>query len=91
MCRFEHKPIDTEPCEHCSDTYIKTGDHPAFQWSKALTNYDLLIRKSPDELAEWMAKYNDRSVVCPNFGAYDCHTSTCKDCWLDWLKQEVSE
>ena len=55
-----------------------------------LTNYDSLIRKTPEEMAEWLAKHNEKSAVCPNFGARSCQAS-CKQCWLDWLKQEASE
>lgn len=94
-CKFEHKPIDREPCEHCSDTYIRTGDHPAFQWSKALTNYERLIRKTLEEMAEFLNQDGDCPPErmfpdsCPN-----CDRVTpkvCHDCWLDWLKQEVDK
>lgn len=56
---------------------------------KALTNADRIRSMTDEELAEWLAKY-ERNTVCPNFGAHDCQES-CEQCWLDWLKQEVTE
>lgn len=54
------------------------------------TNADRIRAMTDEKLAEWIAKHNERSAVCPNFGAHDCQAS-CKKCWLDWLKQEVKE
>lgn len=62
------------------------------------TNYDRFIRKTPEELAEFFAQqgykkpvfYDDWLPLCNHvMGAKICHKSGCKDCWLDWLKQEV--
>lgn len=78
-CKFEDKPITAEPCDHCSDVYIKTGDHPAFQYAKPITNYDRLIRKTPEELAGWLSRP-------PGTWVYKSKTE-----WLDWLKQEATE
>lgn len=57
---------------------------------KPKTNADRFRSMSDEELAEWFAKHNERSAVCPNFGAHDCQAS-CRKCWLDWLKQEAGE
>lgn len=58
---------------------------------KPETNADRIRSMTDEELAEWMAKYCERKTVfCPNFGAHDCQES-CEQCWLDWLKQEVTE
>ncbi len=80
-CRFEHKPIDTEPCEYCSNEYMNSGDHPAFEWSKKPTNYDRLISKTPEELARWIAD----ELVEP--GYYKGNEAY--ELWLDWLKEEA--
>ena len=88
-CKFKYKPIDQEPCKHCSDEYIKSGDHPAFQWAKSPTNYDLLIRKTPEELAEWFNTMNGIDKICPDYGAHNCQES-CRKCWLNWLEQEAT-
>lgn len=55
---------------------------------KPQTNADKIRQMSDEELAGWLAKHNERSAVCPNFGAHDCQAS-CKQCWLEWLKQEA--
>jgi hypothetical protein len=53
-----------------------------------MTNADRIRSMTDEDLAEWLAKHNERSAVCPNFGAHDCQAS-CRKCWLDWLKQEA--
>ena len=47
---------------------------------KPITNYDRVIRKTPDELAEWL------SCNCTGDG----YGNSAED-WLDWLRQEVQE
>lgn len=45
---------------------------------KSLTNYDLLVHKTPEELAKWICdQIIDRNIGIPS------------ETWLDWLKQEV--
>lgn len=57
----------------------------------AMTNYDRIIRKSPEELAEYLAEVaNDGGGSCAP-GCYDCTNHSCKDKWLDWLRQEATE
>lgn len=93
-CRFEHKPIDTEPCAYCSDEYMNSGDHPSFQWSKKRTHYDEIHAMNAEELAEYLA---ERSVApsCTgkchkDYEVYGEQRTFCHNCWLDWLRQEVS-
>jgi hypothetical protein len=81
-CKFEDKPITAEPCDHCSDVYIKTGDHPAFQYAKPITNYDRIISKTPEELAEWI-----EDIAPHQSFAFFLNGKT----WLDWLKQEATK
>ena len=78
-CKFENKPIDREPCEHCSDEYMKSGDHPAFQWAKSPTRADRIRRMTDEELAEFLYVKTCEDGY-PQFG-------TMQE-WLDWLKQE---
>jgi hypothetical protein len=58
---------------------------------KSATNYDRLISKTPEELAETYAG------GCPNgdrlnCGKYYLHGGRdCFNCWLDWLKSPVEE
>lgn len=60
-----------------------------------LTNYDRIISKTPEELAEFLQKnrggcraLTTESYVC-DFYTDDLNTD-CKACWLDWLKQEAT-
>lgn len=49
---------------------------------KPVTNYDLLVRKTPEELAHFMAHYDSVTVLGEQL-AYER--------WLDWLKQEATD
>lgn len=52
------------------------------------SNYDRLISKSPEELADWL------SIYCCRNKTYDAHCETfgnCKACWLDWLREEATD
>lgn len=52
------------------------------------TNYDSIISKTPEELAEWLWF---KTGKCPPFDMCPSPRIPCevKDCWLDWLKQET--
>lgn len=52
-----------------------------------LTNYDRLISKTPEEMAEWI---NNNSCLCAP-GKEPCEDGECEECWLDWLKQEAEK
>lgn len=63
---------------------------PYFVEPKPITNYDLLIRKTPEELAEWIGNVTAGGYGMCAPGHYDCTgKDSCAPCWLDWLKQEV--
>lgn len=81
-CKFEHRPIEREPCEYCSDEYIKSGDHPSFQWAKSPTNYVRLHTMNIEELARELC-YVETGVTTYSEQIY-LH-------WLDWLKQEATD
>lgn len=55
---------------------------------KPMTNADRIRSMSDEELAEYMGDVQTWGG-CPNHGARNC-TENCADCWLDWLKQEVT-
>ena len=50
---------------------------------KFITNYDRLISKSPEELAEWIVE-----VECE---AYRLDGTYGSNYWIKWLKQEAKE
>lgn len=52
---------------------------------KPQTNYDLLISKTPEELAEFLTEYR-----CVHKAPH-CMEVNCTQCWLDWLKSPVEE
>ena len=77
-----HRGICTRSCEdYCHDMNLQT-------------NYDLIRSKSIEEMAEW---HYENSNCPPDRGYPDCgvtpysNGNNCKKCWLDWLKQEVTE
>lgn len=52
------------------------------------TNYDRIIRKTPEELADYFSE-----LTCfPGANRDICKgVANCMDCWLDWLKLEATE
>lgn len=63
-------------------------------WSsnKPMTNYDRIISKTPEELAEWMA-INTSCFFCKvkNKNICSLDGGTCTEEWLSWLKSPVEE
>lgn len=55
---------------------------------KSLTNYDLVVRKTPEELAEFFGS-DPLHNICPN-NCQDDFDRPCKVCVLNWLKQEAN-
>lgn len=60
---------------------------------KPITNYDRIVSKTPEELAEFLQKnrggcraLTTESYVC-DFYTENLDTD-CKACWLDWLRKE---
>lgn len=53
---------------------------------KPMTNADKLRSMSDEELADWFVSLGGE--VCPFVG--DCQLS-CRQCWLDWLREEATE
>lgn len=63
-------------CKATRATY-GVGDH--------ITEYDRLVRKSPEELAQWLVLVEQRILdVQPALERPALYAD-----WLDWLKQEV--
>lgn len=62
---------------------------------RTFTNYDRIISKTPEELAEILAwpyvaspPWCDDKIVCPYM---DEDVPACDSCALEWLKQEAVE
>lgn len=63
-----------------------------FQNRKPITNYDRIISKTPEELADflyatWKEQDAFKKDVCER-----CPDTSCQPkCWLDWLKQQTED
>lgn len=61
----------------------------------AMTNYDRIISKTPEELAEWVAEQstapNCTGKCHKDYEVYGELRTFCHDCWLDWMRKEVNE
>ena len=83
-----HKPYEIK-CTNCNSYFKKEDIFGSGEETepKPATHYDLLIRKTPEELAEFIG---DDPVhdICPNNCQEDLDRP-CKVCVLDWLKQEA--
>lgn len=64
----------------CATDYKPSKNVKCFD---AMTNYDRIISKSPEELAKWIAG----DVLNLRYAALEMAT----EAWLDWLKQEATE
>ena len=88
-------------CRKCENTYcgnsgsgLTVAACNGYKEKKVRTNYDRLISKSREEMAEMMAVLGgcplNVMTNCPKGHApnEDCNA---KRCWYDWLMQEVKE
>ena len=74
----------TMPCAACA-RYGADND-PTMWEAKPQTNYDRIISKTPEELAEFLM----RTGACFYDDCDYCNGKDCDECWLDWLmKSEV--
>ena len=79
----------------CSECPASKSDYVQFKTKpKPKTNYDLLISKTPGELAEWLCRtqYREGDFCPPKHGWQYCQMADgCRACWLDWLKSPEEE
>lgn len=84
---FCKKIYQCRNADWCARDFNPKSDCP--ECFEQITNYDRLISKTPEELAETYAG------GCPNgdrlnCGKYYLHGGRdCFNCWLDWLKSPV--
>lgn len=77
-CPMQYGTVDPSNCPADECPYV----------TKPLTNADKYFRNATDEeLAERLSKQNfwncpPHDKACPGY---------CRECWLDWLNQEVDE
>lgn len=63
----------------------------ASQEKKSTTHYDLLIRKTPEEMVEWIESIEPAACPWRDDHGDNCRFTHCRDCWLDWLNAEANE
>lgn len=51
-----------------------------------VSNYDRIISKTPEELADWLG---DTDACPPGECKHIYDDVDCPECWLDWLKQDA--
>ena len=67
--------IEPKDCENCEQYHSKHKP----------TNADRIRSMTGEELADYFSELS----CWPNAGREDCRgMANCKDCWLDWLKEE---
>jgi len=84
--------FSTMPCAVCA-RYGEDND-PTMWEAKPQTNYDLVISKTPEELAIYLSELanGDCPIIgdCPD-GMKEKTTCTPSECWADWLKAPAEE
>ncbi len=95
------KPIPNSICDDCLNSECVWRapswgiDPPAMDCPEKktppATNYDRIIRKTPEDLAEFILKIKGHCKAA-TFGPFECpytenFTTDCVKCWLDWLKE----
>ena len=84
----------SEDCPHCVFEKTEANCRGCFEGShykpKPVTNYGRLVSKSPEEMVEWIESIEP--AACPWRDDYgdNCRFTHCRDCWLDWLRQEAT-
>ena len=87
-------PYEMLSCSECpaSNAIYKPQKQTNFVYDPKQTNYDRIISKTPEELANFLGEIAKQAVGqyilakggVPQKWDYQCH-----HCWLDWLKQEA--
>lgn len=84
-CDYAGRPTYDFPCSRCDMT--KGSPFCMWEHEEAPTNADKIRNMSDDELAKYLLSIS--TAECPF--DWDCKTSTCLECWNNWLKQSVEE
>lgn len=80
----------TTACINPQYSNIGTVQYGQGVQKRIVTNYDRLVSKSPEELTEWIESIEPAACPWRDDHGDNCRFTHCRDCWLDWLKQEVS-
>lgn len=96
MCKHEGSDVYDGccECEYPENSDENSDDPPTKYEPKPQTNADRIRSMSDEELAEFFTPfyYDGPKFYCPaqaDVGEGECAAkSDCRQCWLDWLKQE---
>ena len=89
--------LDIHPCRGCEDYEAPDGCKSHGGCGSPMTNYDRIISKTPEELAEWINNEYGSTDWCPMDAPVDPVTrkclvhDDCAECIVDWLKQEAGD
>lgn len=70
--------------------FIPDDDCPQQETPKQ-NNADRIRAMTDEELAVWLEEFGGSSPNCNRGLSEYPDYKRCRDCWLDWLKQEVDE
>jgi len=86
-------PIHGVSCPSCGWRYEEPQKitYSVYQERKSQTNYDLIISKTPEELAEYIDLHTAEAMWCES-PPKDCPPhEECVKCILEWLRSPVKE
>lgn len=64
------------------------------QFERVMTNADRIRAMTDVELSRFLTSLHEKIYKCPEDDSWDrsdCLDRTCKNCWLEWLRQEVDK
>ena len=95
-CLYDRYDGAEEPCINCDAV---GGNRPSEYYPKKhpkpVTNYDRIVDKTPEELAEWIETIANCDSCQYSWSLGKCRGgdgtshATCRLKWLEWLQQEA--
>ena len=81
---------------YCEKNHHPCGDdYSCDSWKskkETITNYSIIIHKTPEELAKFITEIADCSECEEMHGFRMCDAApdkSCEDCWCGWLRDET--
>lgn len=85
--------MKSDICMNCADKSCYGYDHRITECEdyRPMTNYDLLISKTPEEMAEWLKTIITECSHCPCSETEAFCEKTCKELLTEWLKSPADK
>ena len=80
LCGIQKGIDPLESCDGCKEYHSKNKR----------TNADCIRSMSDEELADWLYMWAGGAPNCDRGLSEHPDLKKCRDCWLDWLKQEAN-